>query len=343
MDENSKVISGDSGLFEIETSQEIGNRNQVSFSTKLHEEGINLRKSSLDTLQVNVGKLCNQACRHCHVDASPKRTEIMTLKTIDRILTFLKGSDIQTVDITGGAPELNPNFRYFVRKIRSLDRRVMVRCNLTVIFQPGLEDLPKFYRENEIVLVCSMPCYLEENVDEQRGQGVFVKSIEALQILNKTGYASKDSRLELHLVYNPVGATLPPPQDELEASYREELFERYGIVFNSLYTITNMPIRRFNDYLKRKGQYKQYMQTLKDNFNLNTVGNLMCKELISVDWRGNIYDCDFNQMLEIHLERSPKKIWEVSPIDLIDKEVCIADHCFGCTAGAGSSCAGSLV
>ena len=247
MAENSKVISRDSGLFEIETSQEIGNRNRVSFSTKLHEEGINLRKSSLDTLQVNVGKLCNQACRHCHVDASPKRTEIMTLKTIDRILTFLKGSDIQTVDITGGAPELNPNFRYFVRKIRSLDRRVIVRCNLTVIFQLGLEDLPKFYRENEIVLVCSMPCYLEENVDEQRGQGVFIKSIEALQILNKTGYASKDSGLELHLVYNPVGATLPPPQDELEDSYREELFERYGIVFNSLYTIykyANQAIQR---------------------------------------------------------------------------------------------------
>ncbi len=343
MGEAQEIIPDDIGLLEIVPSgRPVSDPRSVSFAARLHQEGVDLCRSTLDTLQINVGKLCNQACRHCHVDAGPKRTEVMTRETIDRVLSFLEESDIQTVDITGGAPEVNPHFRHLVRRIRGLDRHVMVRCNLTVIFEPGLEDLPEFYRDHGAELVCSLPCYLEENVDEQRGRGVFGKSIEALQVLNRTGYARPGTGLELHLVYNPVGAKLPPPHAELEADYREELSASYGIAFNSLYTLTNMPISRFNDYLKRQGEYAPYMQTLQENFNLETVGNLMCRMLVSVDWEGNIYDCDFNQMLEMHLEGRPRKIWEVSPEDL-EREIRIADHCYGCTAGAGSSCGGALV
>ena len=267
----------------------------------------------------------------------------MSRETIDRILSFLDTSDIQTVDITGGAPELIPDFRYFVEQIREQGRRVMVRCNLTVIFEPGQEDLPEFYREHEVELVCSLPCYLEENVDEQRGRGVFTKSIRALQILNDIGYGRPGTGLELHLVYNPVGASLPPPQAELEADYKEELKSRYNIDFNKLYTITNMPISRFEEFLKRRGIYDSYMQTLQDNFNPHTIDNLMCRSLISIGWQGEVYDCDFNQMLDMHTFGREVKLWELTVEDLVGDNVRVGDHCFGCTAGAGSSCGGELV
>ena len=330
-------------LAAIDLMQIASDDHKTDFASKLRDEQLELTRNRLDILQVNVGKLCNQACRHCHVDASPIRTEIMTRETIDHILSFLGTSDIQTVDITGGAPELIPDFRYFVEQIREQGRRVIVRCNLTVIFESGQEDLPEFYRKHEVELVCSLPCYLEENVDEQRGRGVFTKSIRALQILNEIGYGRQGTGLELHLVYNPVGASLPPPQAELEADYKVELKARYNIDFNRLYTITNMPISRFEEFLKRRGIYGSYMQTLQDNFNPHTIDNLMCRSLISVGWQGEVYDCDFNQMLDMYSYGREVKLWELTVEDLIGCDVRVRDHCFGCTAGAGSSCGGELL
>lgn len=313
------------------------------FSSRLRREGIDLRRKALETLQINVGRLCNQACHHCHVDAGPGRTEVMTRETMERILAFLKASSIPAVDITGGAPEVNPDFRYLVRRAREMGRRVMVRCNLTVLFERGQGDLPAFYRDQEVELICSLPCYLRENVDGQRGKGVFVKSIEALRRLNRVGYGRPETGLLLHLVYNPVGAVLPGPQAELEADYRQALGERYGIVFNRLITIANMPINRFSDYLRRRGEYADYMATLRASFNPDTLERLMCRSLVSVDWEGNLYDCDFNQMLGMDLGGSPRKVWEVDPEALMDRRIRVGEHCYGCTAGAGSSCGGALV
>jgi len=321
----------------------LGAGSTVSFSERLAEDDIRLSRSSLGTLQVNTGKLCNQACHHCHVDASPTRTEIMTRETIDRILGFLVTSQIHTVDITGGAPELIPDFRYFVSRIKSMDRHVIDRCNLTVIFEPGQKDLVDFYVENRIELVCSLPCYSEENVDTQRGRGVFEKSIRALRILNQRGYGKPSSGLELHLVYNPVGASLPPPQEELANDYRDELLEQFGIIFNQLFTITNMPINRFSSYLKRHNEYDDYMSVLRANYNVATIPRLMCRSQISVDWMGNVFDCDFNQMLDMHIGGTASKIWDYTPESLVDQFVKVDDHCFGCTAGAGSSCGGELL
>ena len=329
-------------LVTIETNGPV-DANQLSFAGRLNKEGIVLDRTTIDTLQLNLGKLCNQACKHCHVDAGPTRTEIMTRESIDRVLTFLERSDIPLVDITGGAPEVNPNFRYLTTNIRSMGRKVMVRCNLTVLFEDGQEDLGEFYRDNQVELVCSLPCYLEENVDSQRGKGVFTKSIDALLKLNSIGYGRPDTGLLLHLVYNPVGATLPPPQAELEADYKKALKETYGIFFNQLFTITNMPISRFNEYLLRRGEHDLYTRILQENFNHTTIDHLMCRSLVSVDWEGNMYDCDFNQMLDMQLDVDGMKIWEVTPEWLSGKRVRVADHCYGCTAGAGSSCGGELV
>ena len=315
----------------------------AKFRSRLEQEGIDFKRGTLQTLQVNVGKLCNQACRHCHVDAGPKRTEVMSRQTMDRVLEFLQASDVQTVDITGGAPEVNPDFRYLVERVRELGRKVMVRCNLTVIFEPGQTDLPEFYRHHGVELICSLPCYLEENVDQQRGRGVFAKSIEALQCLNRIGYGEPGSGLLLHLVYNPVGDALPPPQAELEADYHRELKERYGILFNQLYTITNMPISRFSEYLQKNGRLSDYLQLLVQSFNPDTVEHLMCRQLVSVDWLGNVYDCDFNQMLDLHVAGGPRKIWELTPDSLHGCDIRTANHCYGCTAGGGSSCGGELI
>lgn len=315
----------------------------IPFDARVREGGSALERTSLEILQVNVGKLCNQACHHCHVDASPARTEIMTRETIDRILAFIEASDIQTVDITGGAPELIPDYRYFVDRIRALGRHVIDRCNLTVIFEPGQEDLVDFYVGHGIELICSLPCYSADNVDAQRGKGVFDKSIRALQILNERGYGKPGTGLSLHLVYNPVGASLPPPQEELAADYREELLAHFGIVFNELYTITNMPINRFAGYLERRGELDDYMDTLRANYNTATLPRLMCRSQVSVDWLGNIYDCDFNQMLDMHVTGAPTKIWDYAPAELVERVIRVDDHCYGCTAGAGSSCGGELV
>jgi radical SAM/Cys-rich protein len=303
-----------------------------------------LRRIAPDTLQINVGKLCNQACHHCHVDAGPKRTEVMSRATAERAVRFMRASaGLRTIDITGGAPELNPNFGYLVDSACYEARAVIVRCNLTVIFAPGMEWLPRFYRERGVHLICSLPCYTAENVEKQRGRGVFEKSIEALKILNGLGYGDS---LPLDLVYNPVGPSLPPPQPELEREYRERLGADFGVKFNRLLTITNMPISRFAEQLDRWGKFSQYMSLLVAHFNPATVEGLMCRNIVSLGYDGRLYDCDFNQMLAIPIGAgggADLSIWEIDSADrLRDARIATGAHCFGCTAGAGSSCGGAL-
>jgi radical SAM/Cys-rich protein len=293
-------------------------------------------------LQINVGKLCNQACKHCHVDAGPSRTEIMTPETVEQVLTALRRFRIATVDITGGAPELNPSFRYLVSQSRSLGCHVIVRHNLTVMFEPAQHDLPEFFRDHRIEVVSSLPYFLEQQTDAQRGRGVFEKSIEALRRLNVIGYGVEHSGLILNLVYNPLGAYLPPPQQSIEADFKRELMNRYGISFNRLYTITNMPIRRFLDYLRRSGNEERYMRKLIEAFNPATVDGLMCRNLVSVDWTGKLYDCDFNQMLDLQVAPElPQTIADFDPEKFAARRIMTGSHCFGCTAGAGSSCGGA--
>lgn len=293
-----------------------------------------------DCLQVNLGKLCNQACRHCHVDAGPKRTEIMERQTIDQVLRAIELLRVPTVDLTGGAPELNPDFRYLVTRSRALGvKRVIDRCNLTILFEKGQEDLAEFLAANEVEVTASLPFYVEENVDRQRGSGVFHKSIEGLRLLNRHGYGRT---IPLNLVYNPQGAYLPPDQGELTELYRRTLGAEFGIVFNDLYTITNMPISRFADYLKRSGNYESYMAKLVSRYNPATLGALMCRSLISVGWDGQLYDCDFNQMLDLPLMGSTRHIAQIEELVLEGRAIAVANHCYGCTAGSGSSCGGAL-
>jgi len=322
------------------------------FAGMLRHHGLGtLRRAELRTLQVNVGKLCNQACHHCHVDAGPKRTEIMQRETAERVLALLAANpSVGMVDLTGGAPELNPNFRLLVETARALGRHVIVRCNLTVLWVAEMDWLPEFFRAHAVELMSSLPCYTADNVDTQRGPGVFQKSIEALRWLNRLGYGMPGSALRLSLVYNPVGAFLPPPQAALEARYREELRRLFGIEFHRLYTITNMPIRRFAEQLARWGQHDAYMGLLVNHFNGATVPELMCRTLLSVGWDGALYDCDFNQMLELPLgaaSRGPPRtltVWEIDDLAALrDAPIATASHCFGCTAGAGSSCGGAVV
>jgi radical SAM/Cys-rich protein len=317
----------------------------IPFGEMLLAQGVErLEAVTLDTLQVNVGKLCNQTCTHCHVDAGPHRTEIMTRETIEAVLDVVRRyPSLRTVDITGGAPEMNPQFEYLVEQCRGLDRRVMDRCNLTVFFVRGKEHLPEFLRDHQVEIVASLPCYLEENVDAQRGKTVFARSVDALHRLNQLGYGMPGTGLILNLVYNPLGAKLPPAQPELEQEYKRELRERYGIEFNNLYTITNMPISRFLEDLRSSGQYERYMELLVSSFNLGAVQNLMCRSLISVGWDGTLYDCDFNQMLELPLFKADSRtIKEFDLAALERRRIVIGDHCYGCTAGAGSSCGGVL-
>jgi len=301
-----------------------------------------LKRSRLNELQINLGYLCNQACEHCHVEAGPKRTEMMSWETMEKTITWARNNQIQAVDLTGGAPELVPNFRRFVDAMIANGARVTSRCNITVLFEPGQESLAEWYAQRNVRLVCSLPCYSEKNVDQQRGKGVFGKSIEGLQLLNTLGYG-RDPEKVIDLVYNPIGPVLPPSQVELEHDYKQRLKNDFDIDFNSLLTITNLPINRFQHYLKRTGQLDSYIQLLVDNFNPQTLAPLMCRHLISVDWQGNVYDCDFNQMLDLPLGYGArKKLWEVEPTSLKDADVAVARHCFGCTAGAGSSCGGAL-
>ena len=318
-------------------------RSTISFQEKLAVYGINLRAATVETLQVNVGKLCNQACRHCHVDASPQRTEIMTRETAEAVIAAVRRFNIPTLDITGGAPELNPSFRYLVTEACALGTRVMVRHNLTVMFEPGQDDLPEFFRVNAVEVVSSLPYFLEQQTDAQRGRGVFEKSIEAIRRLNAVGYGIERSGLVLNLVYNPVGAFLPPPQSSIEADFKRELMARYRVSFNHLYTITNMPIKRFLDYLRRSGNEERYMRKLIEAFNPRTIEGLMCRSLVSVDWTGRLYDCDFNQMLELGVAPElPQMITDFDPEKFAARRISTGAHCFGCTAGAGSSCGGAV-
>ncbi len=315
-----------------------------TFDGVLADHGLSpLLRFETTTLQINVGKLCNQACHHCHVEAGPKRSEIMPRHVANRCLGLLVNSPtIRSVDITGGAPELNPEFRRVVDGARRLGRQVIDRCNLTVFFEPAQADLAEFLAENRVEITASLPCYTAENVEKQRGKGVFDKSIRALQILNELGYGKSGSGLTLNLVYNPLGAYLPPPQEELEADYKQELYDHFGIEFNRLFTITNMPIKRFAEYLSRAGKSEQYMSLLVNHFNPATVEGLMCRSLVSVGWDGKLYDCDFNQMLDLEMP-NVSTIWSINTFSgLAGRRIATGSHCFGCTAGAGSSCGGSL-
>ena len=303
-----------------------------------------LTAQSVETLQINLGKLCNQVCTHCHVDAGPDRREIMTRETLEACLDALRNSAIQTVDLTGGAPEMNPNFDWFVEEVRKLGRHVIDRCNLTILTANGFTHLPEFLAEQKVEVVASLPCYLEENCDSQRGDGVFQKSITGLKLLNIQGYGQPDSELTLSLVYNPVGPCLPPDQSTLEAAYKEQLRSRHGIEFNQLYTITNMPISRFLDDLLQSGKYEEYMTKLVDSFNPNSVEHLMCRTTVSVDWEGYVHDCDFNQMLNLGVvSGTPTHIRDFDANVISNREIITGRHCYGCTAGAGSSCQGAVV
>ncbi|MCB1667938.1 MAG: arsenosugar biosynthesis radical SAM protein ArsS [Porticoccaceae bacterium] len=313
-----------------------------------------LRRKQFDVLQVNLGYLCNLSCTHCHVNAGPHRTELMSRENIDVVIDVLQRSSIKTLDLTGGAPEMNPDFKYLVEQARILGVDVIDRCNLTILLEPGYEDMIGFLAANQVQVVASLPCYSEQNVSQQRGKGVFESSITALKKLNLAGYGV-NSELPLNLVYNPNGAFLPPPQDTLEQEYKQRLGEDFGIVFNDLYTITNMPISRFGAVLLAKGEYSNYLDLLKSNYSTDNLHTLMCLSTVSVDWQGNLYDCDFNQMLALPmlapvLSRSTSLIASDSRPqlrDLLDTDFCgqsitVGDHCYGCTAGQGSSCGGAL-
>jgi radical SAM/Cys-rich protein len=304
-----------------------------------------IRRRRLDTLQVNLGYRCNQSCVHCHVAASPHRTEEMSGEIVDVVLAFLERQRIVTLDITGGAPELNPHFRRLVRSARDMGVRVMDRCNLTILEEPGQEDLADFLADQQVEVVASLPCYSEENVDQQRGKGGFDGSGRALRRLNALGYGNEATGLVLNLVYNPLGPSLPPAQDKLEADYKRILGERFGVVFNSLYTLANMPIQRFGSMLISKGQFDHYLATLQNAHLEANLANVMCRSLISVDYQGYVYDCDFNQMLALPLHRAGRArvlLSELFDVDLDGNPIRVAGHCFGCTAGQGSSCGGAL-
>lgn len=314
------------------------------FEDKLSEHGQQpLKASGLEVLQVNVGKVCNQTCTHCHVDAGPDRRESMSRQTAQSVIDTLVRLDISTLDITGGAPEMNPSFRFLVEEASGLGRRIIDRCNLTILLANGYQDLPQFLANHQVEVVASLPCYLEDNCDRQRGDGVFQRSLEALKTLNNLGYGQPDSPLRLTLVYNPVGSSLPPSQADLAAAYRHELHSRYGIVFHELHTITNLPISRFLDDLLQTGQYAAYMQKLVAHFNPRTVAGVMCRTMLSVDWQGNLYDCDFNQMLELPLPLQSNRIETIQVEDITERTIATGRHCFGCTAGNGSSCQGAVL
>lgn len=305
-----------------------------------------LRRAKLETLQVNLGYRCNQQCLHCHVNAGPNRKENMSTETVDDLIAFLKRSIIKTLDLTGGAPEMNPEFRRLVMVAKELNVHVIDRCNLSILFEPGQDDLAEFLAENNVEIVASLPCYIEDNVDGQRGKGVYESSIKALQKLNSLGYGQENNPLKINLVYNPTGPFLPPPQQQLEADYKRELLRKFGIVFNSLYTLANMPIQRFGSMLISKGEFDNYMQLLKSAHLAENCDQVMCLNTLSVNWQGYLYDCDFNQMLDLPLqlhERYRSHIKNVNCEELEQLAIVIADHCYGCTAGQGSSCGGALV
>lgn len=304
-----------------------------------------LTRRRVETLQVNLGYRCNQSCVHCHVNAGPNRTEEMDRQTVEQVLRYLDHADLQTLDITGGAPELNPHFRYLVEQARARGIRVTDRCNLTILEEPGHEGLARFLAAHGVEIIASLPCYLEANVERQRGKGVYAKSMRAIRQLNDAGYGQPDTGLVLNLVYNPQGTELPPPQCALEQDYKRYLLEHHGLVFNRLYTLANMPIHRFGSTLISKGQFEDYMTLLRGAYRDHNLDAVMCRSLISVDWQGYVYDCDFNQMLDLPLRAGGKPRLHLQDLmgrDLTGNPIVVRDHCFGCTAGQGSSCGGAL-
>lgn len=315
-----------------------------SFAQSLRRHGLALPRAPLDTLQVNLTARCNLACTHCHVESGPKREEALDERGIDRLIELLPTAPaLHTLDLTGGAPELHPQFRRLVSAGRAHGLKVIDRCNLTVLFEPGQEDTAEFLAAHAVAVVASLPCYSSANVDKQRGKGVFGQSIDALQRLNALGYGQDGSGLELDLVYNPAGASLPPPQAALEADYRRRLMDDFGIRFNRLFTLANMPIKRFAHSLARDGRHAQYMQLLIEHFNPRAAERVMCRSLVSVGWDGTLYDCDFNQMLALPAGGRRRTLWDIDRLDAIDQAAIVfRDHCYGCTAGAGSSCGGAL-
>lgn len=305
-----------------------------------------ISRKKLEVLQVNLGYLCNLSCTHCHVNAGPKRTELMAKTTVDFILDFIKRENIHTLDLTGGAPEMNPHFRYMVETARSLGVTVIDRCNLVILQEPGYEDLAKFLAATQVEIVASLPCYLENNVDRQRGKGTFNASIAALKKLNNLGYGQAGHSLQLNLVFNPQDNSLPPNQQTLEVAYKQHLLNEHGIVFNNLYAMVNLPIQRFGSMLVSKGLFDDYIQLLKTNFQAENLPGVMCRNTISVDWQGYVYDCDFNQMLNLPLgikHNTKTHLSQLRKADLVNAPIAVKQHCYGCTAGQGSSCSGALV
>ncbi|MSU50140.1 MAG: radical SAM/Cys-rich domain protein [Opitutus sp.] len=316
------------------------------FDLHLCDQGLRLTRTRPRVLQLNVGKLCNLTCTHCHVNAGPGRKEVMTHETVDRILAWQRRARLPVIDLTGGAPEMIPSFKYLISALRTLDPAATIidRCNLTILLQLGYEDLAQFLAAHRVEIVASMPCYLPENVNAQRGDGVFEASITALQRLNAIGYGV-NPELALHLVFNPNGAKLSGPQTELEDDYKRELRAHFGIEFNRLYTITNLPVSRFASWLRHNGKYEEYLTLLVESFNPATVEGLMCRDTINVSWEGEVFDCDFNQMMNMPLggaENRSAYLWDLDPATLADRKIATAAHCFGCTAGAGSSCGGAI-
>ncbi len=331
--EQLKILSNNSG----------GNVKNLSFKDVLAARNIfPLNATGVEILQVNVGKMCNQTCRHCHVDAGPDRKEIMTRETMQQCLDVLSATNISTVDLTGGAPEMNPDFRWFVEEISKLGRKTIARCNLTIIVaNKKYHDLPDFYKKHKVEVVSSLPFYNADKTDRQRGKGVFKESVDALKMLNDVGYGIGNSGLILNLVYNPAGAFLPAAQNTLETQFKKVLSQEFGISFNNLFTITNLPVSRYLDYLLQSGNYDAYMEKLKNAFNPAAAQNVMCRNTISVGWDGFLYDCDFNQMLEMKVASTSKHITQFNLDALKNRQIVLNNHCFGCTAGAGSSCGGA--
>ena len=342
-DHNKLAIAGEQ--IEILEHGQSGDYSLIPFQQKLNENGLYpLKPTNIEIFQVNIGKMCNQVCKHCHVDAGPDRKEIMTKETMQQCLEALKKNpSLKTVDLTGGAPEMNPDFRWLVEEIKKLDRHIIVRCNLTIILaNKKYHDLPQFYKQHYIEVVSSLPFYTQDRTDRQRGNGVFEESIKALQMLNEVGYGKKGTGLILNLVYNPAGAFLPPSQEALKREFKNSLMGKYGIEFNNLFAITNLPISRFLDYLLQTGNYENYMEKLVNSYNPVAAANVMCRNTVSVGWDGYLYDCDFNQMLELKVSCSSKHIADFNTNDLNNREIIVGQHCYGCTAGSGSSCGGTV-
>lgn len=303
-----------------------------------------ISRNNLEVLQINLGYLCNLSCTHCHVNAGPKRTELMDKHTIKQVLSFIDDHQINTIDLTGGAPEMNPHFQYLVEAAVNKGIKVIDRCNLTILQEAGYQNLAKFLADKQVEIIASLPCYMEDNVDKQRGKGTFNASILALKALNKLGYGQTDTDLTLNLVFNPQNATLPPEQMTLEKSYKQHLKKQFGIVFNQLFVMTNLPIQRFGSTLISKGEFKQYLQLLQDNFQPQNLTQVMCKNTLSIDWQGFVYDCDFNQMLKLPLSTAKEKthIKQLTQPSFFGQAIKTLQHCYGCTAGQGSSCGGAL-